>query len=174
MKKYFAVWLCLVMSMPVYADTKDTVSDVTRSVVTFGKELFGGVNDGVDQGRAQSEGVDGAVVVTDLQGLNQHVDVEILRVTAQADAPRTVIEVGFKNKTDKPVRIANLDDQGVVLVIDKSGYATGLTRSSLHGAELTVPPKAGLKHRFEFDAPLSELNGLRLWQQSYDLPAAGQ
>jgi len=47
-KKGVFVMALSLLCAGVGADTKDIISDTTKSVITFGKDLMKGLNDGVD------------------------------------------------------------------------------------------------------------------------------
>ncbi|MCE0555941.1 MULTISPECIES: hypothetical protein [unclassified Motilimonas] len=172
MRKLFVVAsFGLLVSAQVSAGAREIVTETTKEVVSFTKDFFGGINEGVDEGRANTTSVDGAIVVTNLEEFEQHLLVEILTVESVAESNNLRVEVGFKNQSDKQVRIANLDDQGNVLLIDSDGYITRLTHVSRHLSELTIPAKAGQKHDFIFNADISKADKLRIWQKEMELAA---
>lgn len=151
------------------ADTKDIITGTTKSVITFGKDLMKGLNDGVDEGRKGAEGADGSLTVTNVEEMEQYISVEVLGVESNDDAMATQVIVGFRNNEDKPVRIANMDDKDIVLLIDSDGYSQGLSANNRHTAEFTVPPNTGKKHVFKFDITVDKASKIRLWNKEYDL-----
>ncbi len=155
------------ISFGTQADTTEVISETTKSIIQFGKNFAKGLNDDVDEGRAGAEGQDGAVTVTNIEQLEKYVVVNVIKATKING--RIVVEVGFKNTSDKSVRIANLDDKGVVLLIDQDGYAETLLWSSRRNADITVPSNTGIKHPFEFNGALSAAHQIRFWEKSYDL-----
>lgn len=169
MKKTVFVMTLSLLCVNVSADTKDIITDTTKSVITFGKDLMKGLNDGVDEGRKGAEGADGAVTVTNVEEMARYISVEVLAVESVEDAMATQVVVGFKNNEDKPVRIANMDDKGIVLLIDSDGYSQGLSADNRHAAEFTVPPNTGKKHVFKFDISVDKASTIRLWNKEYDL-----
>ncbi|MBD3642723.1 hypothetical protein [Alcanivorax sp.] len=169
MKKGVFVMALSLLCAGVGADTKDIISDTTKSVITFGKDLMKGLNDGVDEGRKGAEGADGAVTVTNVDEMEQFISVEVLGVESTDDELATLVTVGFKNNEGKPVRIANMDDKGIVLLIDHDGYSQGLSADNRYAAEFTVPPNTGTKHVFKFDITMDKASKIRLWSKEYEL-----
>ena len=164
--------LCLIACIiPIHAsaDVKEVVSETTKEVVSFTKEFFKGLNEGVDEGRSQTESADGAVVVTSVEQFDALLSVEVVSVSSNPLGTTTEVEVGFKNATEKPVRIANLDDEGVVLLIDVDGYSTLPKSSNRNNAEITVPPLTEKKYTFSFASPHEKAMTLRLWSKELDL-----
>jgi len=168
-KKGVFVMALSLLCAGVGADTKDIISDTTKSVITFGKDLMKGLNDGVDEGRKGAEGADGAVTVTNVDEMEQFISVEVLGVESTDDELATLVTVGFKNNEGKPVRIANMDDKGIVLLIDHDGYSQGLSADNRYAAEFTVPPNTGTKHVFKFDITMDKASKIRLWSKEYEL-----
>jgi hypothetical protein len=50
----------LLLSLVSCSDTQGATTEVTKSVVKIGKEILGGVNKGITEGRKEAEGIDGA------------------------------------------------------------------------------------------------------------------
>ena len=169
MKKTVLVMALSLLCANVSADTKDIITDTTKSVITFGKDLMKGLNDGVDEGRKGAEGADGAVTVTNVEEMEQYISVEVLGVESTDDEMATQVIVGFKNNVSKPVRIANMDDKGIVLLIDHDGYSQGLSADNRYAAEFTVPANTGTKYAFEFDIAMDKASTIRLWTKESDL-----
>lgn len=161
----------LVMIVPFLSacDSKETAAEATKNVIKIGKDILGGVNQGVDEGRKESTGIDGAVVVTNIDELEKSVDIELLMVRSLSNDQRTEVEIGFKNKSNTPIRIANLDDKATVILLDTDGYAQELDNNNRHSAEITIPASAGKKHSFLFNIPVSKAKILRLWNKDYEI-----
>lgn len=160
--------LCILgMSNATYADAKDMISEATKSAISFGKDMLKGLNDGVDEGRKDAEGVDGAVTVTNVEELEQYVKVEVIEVFGE-DA-QTHVTLGFKNQETKPVRIANMDDHRIVLLIDSEGYSQEQSDRSRRQSEFTIPANTGKKHTFMFNIGVDKADKIRLWSKDYDL-----
>ncbi len=163
------ILLVAVLSLSGCLDSKETAAEVTKNAIKFSKNVLGGISDGVDEGRKEAEGIDGARIVTDIDELERYVDIKLLMVRSLDDDKRTDIEVGFRNKSDNPIRIANLDDKETVLLLDADGYAQEADSGSRYGAEITIPPNAGKKHNFIFNVPVSKAKALRLWNKEYEV-----
>lgn len=150
-----------------HADAKDFISEATKSAISFSKDILKGLNDGVDEGRKDAEGVDGAITVTHVEELERYITVEILEVSGKDNS--THVTVGFKNREEKPVRIANMDDRRIVLLIDSDGYSQELSKHSRDRSEFTVPASTGKKHTFIFNTGVDKADKIRLWNKNYDL-----
>jgi len=167
MKKQVLVG-CLLLSGVAFAEDdqdkeKSTVSDVTKSVmsniVSFGKNLVDGAADGVTEGRKDGQSVDGAIVVSNLKELDEHLEVRILGVSEHKEN-QAAVELGFRNSNDIPVRVIDLRDDGAVIVIDGEGYASNL--ASGNPADVTVPEKAGKKQVFYFNVQAVKVKQIRI------------
>ena len=171
MNKYIFIgaFLLLAYSGSSAADVKDVVSETTKEVVSFTKDFFKGVKDGVDSGRTSTESVDGALVVTNVELLNSLLEIEIIKVSTSSEGRFTEVEVGFKNPNEKAIRVANLYDSGVTILIDADGYSNPVERQASSESEVTVPPSAGVKHKFRFISPASKASKLRIWSREFDL-----
>jgi hypothetical protein len=101
----------LLLSLVSCSDTQETATEVTKSVVKFSKEMLGGVNKGITEGRKEAEGVDGASIVTDIEEIDNNIAIKIITMKSLLNDTKTEIEIGFNNLTDKPIRIANLSNQ---------------------------------------------------------------
>ena len=116
MKKIFILVL-FTLIISACSDSQDTTAEATKSVVKFSKEVLGGISSGIDEGRKEAEGIDGAVIVTNIEELEQNVEIELLKVRSLNNDQKTEIEIGLKNSSEKPIRIANLDDRATVLLM---------------------------------------------------------
>ncbi|MEJ2609568.1 MAG: hypothetical protein P8179_05620 [Candidatus Thiodiazotropha sp.] len=146
----------------------ESAKSVVSSVVKFGKELISGATDGVTEGRKSGESHDGATIVSNLEELEQHIDITVLGKTS--DGENSVnIELGFKNRGENPVRIINIKENNTIIVLDKDGYATSLSLSGNNPLELTVPEQAAKKQTFNFNIPFDRVSSIRIWGKQYPL-----
>jgi hypothetical protein len=159
----------LLLSLVSCSDTQETATEVTKSVVKFSKEMLGGVNKGITEGRKEAEGVDGASIVTDIEEIDNNIAIKIITMKSLLNDTKTEIEIGFNNLTDKPIRIANLSNQGTLLLLDADGYSFGLDSSKGYEPDLTIPANAGKKHSFLFNLPAAKAKTLRLWNKDFIL-----
>lgn len=170
MNRVFAVLTAIILFSPLScSDSRESAANLTKNAIKLGKEVLGGISQGVDEGRKEAEGVDGAVIVTTMEELEAHVDVQLLKVRSSAEGRKTQIEIGLKNRSDQPVRIANLGDRSAILLLDTEGYAQELDKAGVHPGELTIPARAGKKHHLLFAIPPSKAQALRMWQREFSL-----
>lgn len=170
------IFLVLVL-VPVFAlaqeeeeksGVAESAKSVVSSVVKFGKEVLSGTSDGVTEGRKTGESGDGAIIVSNQSELEQFLEVNILGKTA--DGEKSVnVELGFKNSGDKPVRVINLKDKNAIIVVDKDGYATGLSLHNNNPFDITVPEQAAIKQMFNFKVPEESASAIRIWGKQYQL-----
>lgn len=156
-------------------EDKKTVRNVTQnavsSTVSVVKDFAGGVVEGVASGRQKSDGMDGAAVVASSEQLTEHkVSVELLSVTDGAGNTVTV-QLGFKNASDKTVRLIDLQNTGALLVIDRDGYSQGLTASS--PMDITLAADAGSKVDFTFPGKADDVASVRIWGNTLTLKKKG-
>ncbi|MEJ1250637.1 hypothetical protein [Denitratimonas tolerans] len=164
--------LLLVATGSAIADTRDVVRSVTERVVSFGKDIVGGVAEGVDSGRKGAEGTDGSIVVgkhEELAGVGQ---IRLIGVQPWEGATATVtVEFAIDNRSDKPLRLVGFTERGSLLRIDHEGFATPLAGGHGNPAELTVPAKASIKQAFVFQGSPKDTRAVRVWGTDYALAA---
>lgn len=172
---YF-VAVCLLMVLPgcggCQRSTKDTAKDVTKTTVATSKEILSGMAEGIDEGRKSTEGLDGAVVISTHDKIEEYLDISVLEVKAPKDSKdnKTVeVVLAIANKHTKPVRLANLQRKGSMVLLDNEGFAIHLRDGASNENEITILP--GLKERFKyvFDGDAKTVKSLRLYGHDYDL-----
>lgn len=89
-----AIALALALGVPgAFADEaatdpsaiKDSAKAAVSSAISAGKNLLGGVTDGVTEGRESAQGSDGSIVVSSLEQLDGQVSVQLLKVETAED-----------------------------------------------------------------------------------------
>lgn len=143
---------------------KDSAKAAVSSAISAGKNLLGGASEGVTEGRESAQGADGAIVISQLDQLDGKVEVKLLKVDAIDENLSALF--GFKNLTDKPVRLINLSHNGALLAIDKDDYSSNLLPLD-NPEEVTVPPKTGVRQKFLFQGPVEGPKSVRLWGRDY-------
>ncbi|BBP83134.1 hypothetical protein PHLH8_27760 [Pseudomonas sp. Pc102] len=143
---------------------KESAKAAVSSAISAGKNLIGGATEGVTQGRESAQGADGATSISQLDQLEGKVEVKLLKVEAVDDNLSAVL--GFKNLTDKPLRLINLTHNGALLAIDQDDYSTNLVPME-NVDEVTVPPKTGVRQKFLFQGPVEGPKSVRLWGRNY-------
>ncbi|MDO7896030.1 hypothetical protein [Pseudomonas citrulli] len=156
--------LCLAEGEPADSVIKDSTKSAVSTFITAGKNLLGGVSEGVLDGRESVQGTDGAAIVSNGEQMKDRVQVEVLKVDA-ADENYT-ITLGFKNSTDTQLRLINLGQTGALLAIDQAGYANKLTGLD-NPDEVTVPPKTAVRQKFVFEGLNEAMTTVRLWGKDY-------
>lgn len=144
---------------------KDSAKAAVSSAISAGKNLLGGASEGVTEGRESAQGADGALVISQLDQLDGKVEVKLLKVEAVDDNLTALF--GFKNSTDKPVRLINLWSNGALLAIDQDDYSSGLLPGGDNPEEVTVPPKTGVRQKFVFQGPVEGPKSVRLWGKDF-------
>lgn len=153
MKKTLLV-LMLSVTLPVQAEESSTMKDgvkgVVAGVISAGKDALSGVKDGVDDGRKTGESVDGAVIITDKEGLNKFISASVLSAKKIADEEYE-ITLALRNSTDKAVRLSNLNEPKSLVLLDAGGFASMLKVPLLPGeSDITIPDNAAVKARYIF------------------------
>lgn len=143
---------------------KESAKAAVSTAISAGKNLLGGASEGVTEGRESAQGADGALVISQLDQLDGKVDVKLLKVEAVDD--NLSVLFGFKNLTDKPVRLINLTHNSALLAIDKDDYSTNLVPME-NVDEVTVPPKTGVRQKFLFQGPVEGPKSVRLWGRDH-------
>jgi hypothetical protein len=169
----------LTTSLSVYGkdegDNKSVVREAmkkaTSTVTSSVKNTVSGIADGLEEGRKEGGSVDNAVIVNDRAGLTASLEVKALSLEERkekADGKKSayVVTVALKNDLDVPVRLTNLFERGVVLLIDADGFAT----NSPGSPDVTVPAKAAIKTSFDFNDVEGKPASIRLHEQDFKLP----
>jgi hypothetical protein len=146
---------------------KESAKAAVSTAITAGKNLLGGASEGVTEGREATQGADGALIISQYEQLADKVEVKVLK--AEAVEGNLSVLFGFKNLTDKPVRLINLWDNGALLAIDQEDYASGLAPDSANPEEVTVPAKIGVRQKFIFEGPVDGPKAVRLWGKDFPL-----
>nr|WP_298140804.1 hypothetical protein [uncultured Pseudomonas sp.] len=159
-------------SSPAFADEPTTTSTIrdsakatVSSAIAAGKNLLGGLSEGVTEGRESADGADGAASVSDLSQLDGKVMVELLKAEPEGD--NLVATIGLKNSSDKQLRLINLRQAGALIAIDQDGYSSPLLASLDNPDQVTIPANAGVRQKFIFAGPVDKLASVRLWGRDF-------
>lgn len=147
------------------SSVKDAAKAAVSSAIETGKNLLGGVSEGITSGRQSAQGADGAKVVSDNAGFAEIGQVEVLKT--ESHDQQLAVTLGFKNDSDATVRLINLTQTGALLVIDNDGYSNALVALA-NPDDVTVPAKAGIRQTFVFEGGAEGIKAVRLWGK--DLP----
>lgn len=148
---------------------KNTTKTVTENTVKGAKNALSGISEGIEEGRKDGEGIDGAVVVSTYDEIDAHVEVSVLSATASADN-RVELEISFSNKSDKPVRIIGLNEAKNMTLIDAQGFSTYIKSGP---AQVTVQAGAKEKYKFVFEGDLQKAAKFKFHGHELDLPPVG-
>jgi hypothetical protein len=147
---------------------KDSAKAAVSTAITAGKNLLGGVSDGVTEGRVDAQGADGSIVVSNLEQLDGQVSVQLLKIETVEDGNLSAL-LGFKNTTDKPLRLINLRQTGALLAIDQEGYSSAPLPGLLNPDDVTIPALTGVRQKFVFEGPSAEVQSIRLWGRDFEV-----
>ncbi|MDF9826723.1 hypothetical protein M2103_001601 [Ereboglobus sp. PH5-5] len=139
--------------------TKKVVGTVTKKTVETAKGVFSGISEGIDEGRKQTTGVDGASVATTFAEMQGKVSFEILSVEDDETRGAVIVTLGLANETDAPIRVSGLAASDQVMLLDKSGYVARVQRAPTN---VTIPAMAKEKARLEFTGKAADFATLRL------------
>ena len=159
--------LCLAEGEPSDGSLiKDSTKAAVSSFITAGKNLLGGVSEGVLDGRESAQGADGAAIISSNEQLKDRVSIEVLKLEPVDDT--FSVTLGFKNSTDTQLRLINLGQTGALLAIDQAGYANRLTGLD-NPDEVTVPPKIAVRQKFVFEGMNEAVSAVRMWGADYSV-----
>lgn len=146
----------------------DSLRGFTRSIissgVSTGRDILGGISEGVMQGRQSVDSADGARVIGSDDAMGPWLEVELLEVATKDQV--TTIVFGLKNTSEKPVRLVNLTSSGVLAAVDQDGYAVMLKQHS-NPETVTIPARLAAKHSFVFEPTNSKIVVVRLFGKDY-------
>ena len=150
MKKLIFI-LGLLVSMVSYAEEQSNVtkavSSVVSGVVSTGKNVLKGVKEGIDTGRKDGTSIDDAFIIYDREQFEEKVKAEVLSVTKDEEGYK--VTVGLKNKTDRLLRITNLNEQKSLQLLDTDGFSVF---ASYPVRDISIPKKSAVKSIFIFPA----------------------
>ncbi|GAB6260168.1 hypothetical protein L4174_005950 [Photobacterium sp. CCB-ST2H9] len=167
MKKLALLIILGFSATSAHAEVKETITDMTRGIVKFTKEISSGLTEGFKEGRSSTESADGSVVATNEKETLEYIEIDLVSVMTEKDSNLTVVELSFKNKHNKPVKITGLSAEGALLTIDKDGFSHAL--ASWQQIEFTVPNEAAKKYSFTFSGDPSQVKQVRVWHKTYDV-----
>ncbi|WP_068826079.1 hypothetical protein [Pseudomonas sp. BMS12] len=147
---------------------KDSAKAAVSAAISAGKNLLGGVADGVTEGRESAQGSDGSIVVSSLEQLDGQVSVQLLKVESVEDGSLSAL-LGFKNTTDKPLRLINLRQTGALLAIDQEGYSSAPLPGLVNPDDVTIPAKTGVRQKFIFEGTSTKVESIRLWGRDFEV-----
>ncbi|SNV71970.1 Uncharacterised protein [Pasteurella multocida] len=162
--------LLALTSINSYAEEKssivDRVSTVISEVVQDGKDVIKGVKEGIDTGRTEGTSIDDAIIVRDKK-YQEYVDIVIFSIQ-KTNVGLYEIDLGFKNKTDKIIRLVNLNEKKNLQLLDADSF---VTYANYMENDITVPKSAAIKYTLKFRAYglVSEPAILRLYETDIKL-----
>lgn len=153
------------------AVVKDSVKSVVSGVIASGKDALSGLKDGVDDGRQSGSSVDGAIIVTDKDNLVKNVTASVSSIEKVA-AQEYKVTLSLRNKTDKIVRLSNLNESKSLMLLDKEGFVSSLKTALLPGeSDITIPENAAVRARYVFAGVEDTPAMLRLYGFEIPVPA---
>lgn len=147
--------------------TRKTTSKVTGKTVENIKGMLTGVVDGVEEGRKQTIGLDGALVVTTKEDLAGKVGISVYRLEDNPSG-NAMLTFALSNQLDVPVRVSGLAQGHNMVMLDPEGFAITLVSRE---RDITIPPRAKERAAFIFGAPASQCKTFRLFGEEVALPA---
>ncbi|CAI1114703.1 Uncharacterised protein [Serratia fonticola] len=153
------------------AVVKDSVKSVVSGVIASGKDALSGLKDGVDDGRQSGSSIDGAIIVTDKDNLVKNVTASVSAIEKVA-AQEYKVTLSLRNKTDKIVRLSNLNESKSLMLLDKEGFVSPLKTALVPGdANITIPENAAVRVRYVFADVEDTPAMLRLYGLDIPVPA---
>ncbi|SPT69736.1 hypothetical protein [Anaerobiospirillum thomasii] len=166
--KRLVVVLGLLVCMGSYAEEESgvvkAVSSVVSGVVSTGKDVLKGVKEGIDTGRKEGTSVDDAFIIDDKELFEKNVDANVLSVTQDQEIYK--LTVGFKNKTDKLIRITNLNEQESLQLINTDGFTVFALD---YVQDISIPKQSAVKATFIFTADGTPKT-LKIYESEIEVP----
>ncbi|QXN64233.1 MULTISPECIES: hypothetical protein [Serratia] len=153
------------------AVVKDSVKSVVSGVIASGKDALSGLKDGVDDGRQSGSSIDGAIIVTDKDNLVKNVTASVSAIEKVA-LQEYKVTLSLRNKTNKIVRLSNLNESKSLMLLDKEGFVSPLKTALVPGdANITIPENAAVRVRYVFADVEDTPAMLRLYGLDIPVPA---
>lgn len=169
------VWcIIFLLSTSGCGGCRDTAKKATQATVETVKDTVGGIQEGIDEGRKGAEGADGAVLVTTHDELAKYIELSIMSLGPASETGGVKVVLGVLSKHDKPVRMANLQRKGSLVLLDKNSFATHLQTTPSNEDSITVQPRLKEKFTFVFDGDAEQTATLRVYGEDYSVPAAAR
>ncbi|MGY0395387.1 hypothetical protein [Fusobacterium sp. SYSU M8A802] len=148
MKKIISILTLLIFTLS-YSEEKSAVTDVVSSVVSgvvsTGKNVLKGVKEGIDTGRQDGKSLDEALIIYDKENFEKNIVPFVLSVTK--DKLEYRVTVGLKNKTDRMIRLTNLNEKKSLQLLDTEGFAVFAISSF---DDINIPKQSSVKSTFIF------------------------
>lgn len=142
--------------------TIDKVSNVVSEMVSTGKDVMIGIKKGIDEGYQKGNKIEGAYIIENAKDLKNSVDIKILQVNYQPVDKTYEVVVGFKNKTDKLIRITGLNNPQNFYGLDKDDY-TVIPEGTI--ADVTIFKNSQVKQRYIFKN--DEIKSIKIYELKY-------
>lgn len=146
--------------------TKDITSGVVSTTVEATKGVAEGIQDGVEEGRKGTE-IDGSVVLSTPAEIAKATTLSVFEVRSAAGGTEVVLAV--ENKTDRPLHLIGMAEDGGPQLVDVDGFSTPLLGRD---TKIIVPPKAKIKHALQFSGEADNAATVRVWGQDLTVPVA--
>lgn len=148
--------LALALSAPAaWADEKDStiktgVRSIVSDVVSAGKDVASGFNEGIDEGRKGGDSHDGARIAAS-QADFKRLGLSLKVIKAESIEPGQVeLTLALDNPNDFPVRLTNLGNIRNVVLLDRDGFSYSLPRPLEQGRDVTALGRSATRLRYLF------------------------
>lgn len=148
--------LAVALSAPAaWAEDKDStlktgVRSIVSDVVSAGKDLASGFNEGVDEGRKGGDSQDGARVVSGQNDFKRlGLNLKVLKAET-IDPGQVEVTLALNNPNDFPVRLTNLSNLRNVVLLDRDGFSYSLPRPQEQGRDVTALGRSATRLRYLF------------------------
>ena len=102
MKPLFITFLILIFLLPgCQCDSetaKETSSKITKKVIEIGKGTISGIEKGIKEGKKTTKGLDGALIVDNLQQMKKSLEIEVLSVKKGIFENTVEVELSLEEK----------------------------------------------------------------------------
>ena len=162
------LWSALgaIATVSLIACSGDMCQNTTRAVVTktveTSKGAARGVQEGIREGRAGGDAIEGAVVITSHKGLADYASIQITEIKPFQEG--SAIELVIDNTSNTPIRLVDLN----AMVLDKQDFAQ--ESLSKNGYTLNVPERAKSKVEIAFGLEPDKIKTVRIWGADYPVP----
>ena len=147
---------------------QQAIGELMTIMGTMGSGMAQGMKQGADTLQSELDGLDGAKVISSAAELQGSASVRVYKVEERDG--KCFVTLAVKNSGDVPLRLAGLNREQQVLLLDEEGFAhapvDGLERT------LSVPARAAVKQTYVFSGLEGKAKSLRLYGVGFPVDGA--
>lgn len=170
-KTYFLAMIALTVALcspAAWAEEGDStiktgVRSIVSDVVSAGKDLASGFNEGVEDGRKGGDRHEGTHTVSSQDDFKRlGLGLRVIK-TETIDPGQVEVTLALDNPNDFPVRLTKLGNLRNVVLLDRDGFSYSLPRPEEQGRDVIALGRSATRLRYSFSEVEGRPGTLRLF-----------